>query len=89
MDADTDSSVGVPATVVRKLPRGHYAEVVARIGEHSVRAFLGADFDAERVRVSFRRTLVYREGALVRDGDTDAPPAAPGADTATGTGVGP
>ena len=89
MEADTDDSVGVPATVVRKLPRGHYAEVVARIGEHSVRAFLGADFDAERVRVSFRRTLVYREGALVRDDDTDAPPAAPGADTATGTGVGP
>ncbi len=88
MEADTDGSPGVPATVVRKLPRGHYTEVIARFGDHTVRAFLGADFEAEQVRVSFRRVLVYREGVLVRDGDTGAPSALPGADTATGIGLG-
>jgi putative spermidine/putrescine transport system ATP-binding protein len=89
MEAHTDGSLGVPATVVRTLPRGHYTEVVARIGEQTVRAFLGADFSAEQVRVSFRRALVYREGVLVRDGGADAPSAPLGADAATGIGIGP
>ena len=58
---------GAAADVVREVPRGHYKELVLNVGPNEVRAFVGADVPpAERVRVSFNRVLLYRDGALQR-----------------------
>jgi ABC-type Fe3+/spermidine/putrescine transport system ATPase subunit len=58
---------GAPAEVVREVPRGHYKELVLHAGPNEVRAFVGADLPpAERVRFSFGRALLYRDGVLHR-----------------------
>lgn len=59
---------GVPGTVVRDTPRGHCKEVTVALGETKIRAFVGSEFHATRVQVSFTRALVYHDGALVPPG---------------------
>jgi putative spermidine/putrescine transport system ATP-binding protein len=58
---------GATAEVVREVPRGHYKELVLNAGPNEVRAFVGTDVpSAERVRISFARVLLYRDGVLQR-----------------------
>jgi putative spermidine/putrescine transport system ATP-binding protein len=58
---------GAPADVVREVPRGHYKELVLALGPNEVRAFVGADLPpTDQVRISFARTLLYRDGVLQR-----------------------
>jgi ABC-type Fe3+/spermidine/putrescine transport system ATPase subunit len=58
---------GASADVVREVPRGHYKELVLNAGPNEVRAFVSADLPpAERVRISFARALLYRDGVLQR-----------------------
>jgi ABC-type sugar transport system ATPase subunit len=58
---------GASAEVVREVPRGHYKELVLTAGPNEVRAFVGTDLPpAERVRISFARALLYRDGVLQR-----------------------
>jgi ABC-type Fe3+/spermidine/putrescine transport system ATPase subunit len=56
---------GADAVVLREIPRGHYKELVLRLGDGEVRAFVAPDAAAsERQRVRFVRATVYRDGAL-------------------------
>jgi putative spermidine/putrescine transport system ATP-binding protein len=58
---------GADATVLREVPRGHYKELVLRMGEQELRAFVAADLPtAERVRIRFARAVLYRDEALHR-----------------------
>ena len=58
---------GVDAELVREVPRGHYKELVLNAGPNEVRAFVSPDLpSAERVRISFGRALLYRDGLLHR-----------------------
>jgi ABC-type Fe3+/spermidine/putrescine transport system ATPase subunit len=58
---------GADAEVVREVPRGHYKELVLRAGPNEVRAFVSSELPpADRVRLSFGRVLLYRDGALQR-----------------------
>jgi putative spermidine/putrescine transport system ATP-binding protein len=53
--------------VIREVPRGHYKELVLALGPNEVRAFVGADLPpTDQVRISFARTLLYRDGVLQR-----------------------
>jgi ABC-type Fe3+/spermidine/putrescine transport system ATPase subunit len=60
---------GGPAAgpVTREVPRGHYKEIVVQLGSIAVRAFVDANFSADRVSVRFARALVYRDDHLVRE----------------------
>jgi putative spermidine/putrescine transport system ATP-binding protein len=61
------SGDGAVAEVVREVPRGHYKELVLRAGPNEVRAFVAAELPAaDRVRFSFARALLYRDGVLHR-----------------------
>jgi len=63
-DGDGD---GAEAAVVREVQRGHYKELVLRAGEHEVRAFVSSELPPlDRVRMSFSRALLYRDGVLRR-----------------------
>ncbi|MFD2082239.1 iron(III) transport system ATP-binding protein/putative spermidine/putrescine transport system ATP-binding protein [Actinopolymorpha cephalotaxi] len=57
---------GVPARVVREVPRGHFTEFVLELGPLTLRAFVGADTPVgqETVPVTFGRALVYADGKL-------------------------
>ena len=57
---------GAEAIVLREIPRGHYKELVLRLGGgEEVRAFVAPETAAsERQRVRFGRAVVYRDGAL-------------------------
>ena len=56
---------GTEAIVLREIPRGHYKELVLRLGEREVRAFVAPEVaTSERQRVRFARAVVYRDGAL-------------------------
>jgi ABC-type Fe3+/spermidine/putrescine transport system ATPase subunit len=58
---------GAEAEIVREVPRGHYKELVLRAGPNEVRAFVAPELpSAERVRISFGRALLYRDGVLHR-----------------------
>jgi ABC-type Fe3+/spermidine/putrescine transport system ATPase subunit len=58
---------GADAEVVREVPRGHYKELVLKAGPNEVRAFVSPELPpADRVRFSFGRALLYRDGALQR-----------------------
>jgi ABC-type Fe3+/spermidine/putrescine transport system ATPase subunit len=58
---------GALADVIREVPRGHYKELVLNAGPNEVRAFVGTDVpSADRVRISFSRVLLYRDGVLQR-----------------------
>jgi putative spermidine/putrescine transport system ATP-binding protein len=56
---------GVDVEVVREVPRGHYKEVLASFGEHTVRAFVASDFAQTKAKLTFNRALVYRDDRLV------------------------
>jgi putative spermidine/putrescine transport system ATP-binding protein len=60
---------GVPARVVREVPRGHFTEFVLGLGPLTLRAFVGADSPVgrETVPVTFGRALVYADGKLVSE----------------------
>jgi putative spermidine/putrescine transport system ATP-binding protein len=56
---------GAEAVVLREIPRGHYKELVLRLGDGEVRAFVAPEVAAsERQHVRFVRAVVYRDGAL-------------------------
>jgi ABC-type Fe3+/spermidine/putrescine transport system ATPase subunit len=56
---------GAEAEVVREVPRGHYKELVLRAGPNEVRAFVSSELPpTDRVRVTFARALLYRDGVL-------------------------
>jgi ABC-type Fe3+/spermidine/putrescine transport system ATPase subunit len=58
---------GAEAETVREVPRGHYKELVLRAGPNEVRAFVASELpSSERVRISFARALLYRDGVLHR-----------------------
>jgi putative spermidine/putrescine transport system ATP-binding protein len=58
---------GADADVVREVPRGHYKELVLKAGPNEVRAFVSTELpSADRVRLTFGRVLLYRDGALQR-----------------------
>jgi ABC-type Fe3+/spermidine/putrescine transport system ATPase subunit len=58
---------GAEATILREVPRGHFKELVLRMGEHEVRAFVAVDLGSPDVlRVRFARALLYRDGVLRR-----------------------
>ena len=62
LDAD-----GAEADVLREVPRGHYKELVLQAGPNEIRAFVSAELPAaERMRISFARALLYRDGVLHR-----------------------
>jgi ABC-type Fe3+/spermidine/putrescine transport system ATPase subunit len=64
LSADGD---GADATVLREVPRGHYKEVVLRLGDAEVRAFVAPELSTgERQRVRLGRALLYRDGELQR-----------------------
>ena len=59
------SGRGVAAELVKRIPRGHFTEVVVGFGRHTARAFLPLDAELEGpVEVSFGRVLLYRDGRL-------------------------
>jgi ABC-type Fe3+/spermidine/putrescine transport system ATPase subunit len=67
VSADGD---GAETTVVREIPRGHYKELVLRVGESEARAFVPPELGlAERPRIRFTRAVLYRDGALQRAGE--------------------
>jgi putative spermidine/putrescine transport system ATP-binding protein len=67
ISAETEpESVGALATVERELPRGHFTELVLRLGDRELRAF-GPDVPdtvGSRVRVSAMRALCYEDDRL-------------------------
>jgi ABC-type Fe3+/spermidine/putrescine transport system ATPase subunit len=63
----TANGDGAEASVLREIPRGHYKELVLKIGGDEARAFVAPDLSAsERPRIRFTRAVVYHEGALQR-----------------------
>jgi ABC-type Fe3+/spermidine/putrescine transport system ATPase subunit len=58
---------GAEATVVREIPRGHYKELVLKVGADEARAFVAPELAAsERPRIRFTRAVLYRDGSLSR-----------------------
>jgi putative spermidine/putrescine transport system ATP-binding protein len=58
---------GAEATVRREIPRGHYKELVLRVGEEEARAFVPPELTAsETLRIRFTRAVLYRDGVLQR-----------------------
>jgi ABC-type Fe3+/spermidine/putrescine transport system ATPase subunit len=61
----TADGEGAEATVLREIPRGHYKELVLRVGGEEARAFVAPEVGAaERARIRFTRAVLYRDGAL-------------------------
>ncbi|MFI6602090.1 ABC transporter ATP-binding protein [Nonomuraea sp. NPDC050536] len=65
-DVRVSPDEGVPATVLRTIPRGHYTELVLGIGDHRIRAFVAPSLSpsGDTVHVEIGRALLYREGKL-------------------------
>jgi len=61
---DAGEAAGPVAEVRRTLPRGHFTELVLRLGELELRAYTAQPV-ADRVRVSVVRALCYVDGKLV------------------------
>jgi hypothetical protein len=56
---------GAEATIVREIPRGHYKELVLKVGADEARAFVAPELAAsERPRIRFTRAVLYRDGSL-------------------------
>jgi ABC-type Fe3+/spermidine/putrescine transport system ATPase subunit len=56
---------GAEATVLREIPRGHYKELVLKVGADEARAFVSPELAAtERPRIRFTRAVLYRDGSL-------------------------
>jgi len=63
----TPDGDGAEVTVVREIPRGHYKELVLRIGGDEARAFVPPEVSAsDSARIRFTRAVLYRDGALQR-----------------------
>ena len=61
----TANGGGAAATVVREIQRGHYKELVLRVGNEEMRAFVAPDLEPhEGPRVRFTRAVLYRGGSL-------------------------
>ncbi|MEP6811721.1 MAG: ABC transporter ATP-binding protein [Actinomycetota bacterium] len=61
----TGNGDGAEASVVREIPRGHYKELVLRVGDAETRAFVAPEVTAsEQPRIRFTRAVLYRDGAL-------------------------
>jgi ABC-type Fe3+/spermidine/putrescine transport system ATPase subunit len=66
VNVSTDGD-GAEATAVREVQRGHFKELVLRMGEHEVRAFVSPELEADGpLRVRFARALLYRDELLHR-----------------------
>jgi putative spermidine/putrescine transport system ATP-binding protein len=64
VEVATDGN-GAEASFVREIPRGHYKELVLKVGGDEARAFVAPEVTAsERPRIRFTRAVVYRDGAL-------------------------
>ncbi len=62
---------GAAATIVRRIPRGHFQEVVLEVAGTRLRAFQPLSYQpAEDPHVGIARALVYRDGVLVDGGST-------------------
>jgi putative spermidine/putrescine transport system ATP-binding protein len=56
---------GADAVVLREIQRGHYKELVLKVGEDEMRAFVAPELDADGgLRVRFARAVLYRDGLL-------------------------
>jgi ABC-type Fe3+/spermidine/putrescine transport system ATPase subunit len=56
---------GTEVTVLREIPRGHYKELVLKVGADEARAFVAPELTAaERPRIRFTRAVLYRDGSL-------------------------
>jgi hypothetical protein len=62
--AITANGDGTEATVLREIPRGHYKELVLKVGGDEARAFVAPDLTTERPRVRFTRAVLYRDGSI-------------------------
>jgi ABC-type Fe3+/spermidine/putrescine transport system ATPase subunit len=61
----TANGDGAEAAVVREIPRGHYKELVLKVGGDEARAFVAPDLAAsDRARIRFTRAVLYRDGSL-------------------------
>jgi putative spermidine/putrescine transport system ATP-binding protein len=63
----TANGDGAEASVLREIPRGHYKELVLKVGADEARAFVAPELTAsEQPRIRFTRAVLYRDGALQR-----------------------
>jgi ABC-type Fe3+/spermidine/putrescine transport system ATPase subunit len=63
----TANGDGAETTVLREIPRGHYKELVLKVGGDEARAFVSPDLAAtEHPRIRFSRAVLYRDGSLQR-----------------------
>jgi ABC-type Fe3+/spermidine/putrescine transport system ATPase subunit len=63
----TANGDGAEASVLREIPRGHYKELVLKIGGDEARAFVAPDLTtSDRPQIRFTRAVVYDDGALQR-----------------------
>jgi putative spermidine/putrescine transport system ATP-binding protein len=61
----TANGDGAEATVVREIPRGHYKELVLKLGADEARAFVAPELTtSEQPRIRFTRAVLYRDGVL-------------------------
>jgi len=61
----TANGDGAAARVLREIPRGHYKELVLKVGGDEARAFVAPELTAsEQLRIRFTRAVLYRDGAL-------------------------
>jgi putative spermidine/putrescine transport system ATP-binding protein len=61
----TANGDGAEATVVREIPRGHYKELVLKLGGDEARAFVAPELTtSEQPRIRFTRAVLYRDGVL-------------------------
>ena len=63
----TTNGEGAEVSVLREIPRGHYKELVLKVGADEARAFVAPELTAsERPRIRFTRAVLYRDGSLQR-----------------------
>ena len=61
----TANGDGPEATVLREIPRGHYKELVLKLGGDEARAFVAPELTtSEQPRIRFTRAVLYRDGVL-------------------------
>ena len=60
----TANGDGAAASVLREIPRGHYKELVLKVGAEEARAFVAPEVTAaSEPRIRFARAVLYRDGA--------------------------
>jgi ABC-type Fe3+/spermidine/putrescine transport system ATPase subunit len=66
-DIQITKGTGAHGRVVRRIPKGHYAELILETGVGLLRAFVSNHTQvSETVTFRFKRVLVYREQRLIR-----------------------